>query len=770
MHGKRYRSGLVFLVLALWPALASKAMGDDPNKPPTAQTISGTVRWLGGRPDERAWFRIVAINEEGRVASRVRLSPDAKEFQFGELDPGKYSILCEEENIELLNNLGLGKISKVNALTSPTQNLQLLFRKRGVSPFKVRLIDAKTKTPIRRAKFSVSQKNSRAGHFRLLQPLQSFLIDEQGEYAIDVPIDGEFYVSIESEGYVDRWAIVHDSNHAPRQRRELSMRPAQAIEGRIVNNDGEPISGVTVEVLRYSFLEGPFQLHRSSDFLWTDVAESVATDDKGVFRLNRQASGMLNLRIQHPDYAKLILQQQLLNSGNRSDFVLSEGGAVTGQVFDDRGEPIANEEVVAMSGQRKHAFLEKRLTDKNGWYQFEKLPVGTALIERDDFGAGDAVTKRAVRVENRRSHQIDLGGTRKVYGQLFIDGEPHVNGRVVLAERDVMSQYTSTDEHGRFEFRGAPGGCWHLLKGLPPNPRLTDLSLLKRIDIPPRGDTDLGVLEFNSTAVSLTIEKTERDRFGEEPVVYRYDGEHGWPTRPMGNRRLKSILNEDGTATFKELFSGRHSFCLHEGHTRLWNAHVVLDGTARHIAIPMRVDTGTAEARLQLTDDDLPAKRAGWHLAQEEDERYSTSLHLNESGTATVKNLPAGRYSIRRGGFKERIYKTFMLQNGESKRVEFSYNNSIKNSDSWFELAVQTVDADGALVPTSPILINGRSRHRPRSHENATAVFAVTAGDYELRINQLGYREHREPLSIGGLDMILNGQCRISLQIELQAE
>jgi hypothetical protein len=130
-----------------------------------------------------------------------------------------------------------------------------------------RVVNAATGDPVRRASVSVRR------------PGQVYTVEtnSSGGFRVDGLTAGAFTLSVSRAGYLPAGGREFEIGYESRiSGIVVSLTPVAVISGRVVDPDGDPISGVTVRAMAYAYVEGRRQLR---------IARSTASDDRGLYRL-----------------------------------------------------------------------------------------------------------------------------------------------------------------------------------------------------------------------------------------------------------------------------------------------------------------------------------------------------------------------------------------------------------------------------------------------------------------------------------------------------
>jgi protocatechuate 3,4-dioxygenase beta subunit len=150
-----------------------------------------------------------------------------------------------------------------------------------------RAIDKSTGQPLKKVTISVRQAESsgapRGGRFN--QP-QAVMTDADGHYTIQLDA-GQYRLTASRNGYVRQGygqkdarrpgTILTVAENQTLKDINFDMAPGGVIAGRVVDEDGEPMANVMVQVLRATYQDGERRLENAGN--------SARSDDRGEFRI-----------------------------------------------------------------------------------------------------------------------------------------------------------------------------------------------------------------------------------------------------------------------------------------------------------------------------------------------------------------------------------------------------------------------------------------------------------------------------------------------------
>jgi hypothetical protein len=280
----------------------------------------------------------------------------------------------------------------------------------------------------------------------------SALTGADGRYTLDLP-PGDYDVVVVSPG---RTSAVRDGLViAPGQRPTVDFRldGTTAVEGRVTNVEGQPITGAYVKAHR---LRGPAGLTRST-----------RTDANGAYRLEGVEVGTAVVSARREQTEHWTMKSAEVKPGTTAqvDFTLTDTGIVQGQVRQASGAPLQQPALVrAMTKHATFGEFTYTDTDVEGRYQLE-LPAGVYQLIAVNPGARYVFSHQddlsvTVPAGAALVQDLLLGDDQGVRGTVLEpSGAPSPYATAVALQRGdfAMALPVEADEEGHFIFppRGA---------------------------------------------------------------------------------------------------------------------------------------------------------------------------------------------------------------------------------------------------------------------------------------------------------------------------
>jgi protocatechuate 3,4-dioxygenase beta subunit len=305
--------------------------------------------------------------------------------------------------------------------------------------------------------------------------------DAEGRIKVDLSnrrFGDTFNFDVWAEGYVQqRHFFAEKDSRYPKLPGQfvVELYPGeQTLGGKVTDEHGRPVDGVTVEVWGY------LGSKKQKDELAYMV--DAATDDKGEWRC-RCFRGMTfaNLYLSHPDYlADDAFHARRHGSPTPSsqpqpgdkplealrDFsdvqVMERGVEISGEVLDEQGKPVPGAEVGWLQETARDTFhhdLPTTATDERGRFRFPHVRPGKLVLQVTSLGHAPALS----RVEGRPGGEpttIKLGPRKALAGRVVdSQGKPIAGASVHIDSwrgYRALGVFLKTDAEGRFRWDDAP--------------------------------------------------------------------------------------------------------------------------------------------------------------------------------------------------------------------------------------------------------------------------------------------------------------------------
>ena len=466
--------------------------------PQSMAAIKGNVTTSGRKLQQRV--SVYARSENGSHFGSGSIMPGEQEFSISPLPPGRYTVTFSSTEVEQ---------KRVPNVKAPTDDLKVELQVTGKPRLLGAVVRADTKEPLSHFKIRVLK----VGHLRgpgYVQDTQWLTMeDPQGEFEVDVVGPGIYQVVAAANNLAMARSEPINTDEYDGKQLTLELSRGITLTGAVVDEEGRPIDDATVTALSQSSGAVPGATKKFAG------EEGAVKTSQGKFALHNLPAGKEVLRVTHPDYCFALSSEIDIeeNDFEVEPIVMTEGGTVSGHVYDDDGQPEPNVTLFFQDrsgysgrGGNEAGRLATAVTDQEGYYEVRHLPEQLCYVHREDEWNDLGVVRSAILPINGQQHQLDFGGTNAVAGRLLVNGEPLRNARLQLGGENpnfgVFKAFARSDENGEFTFWGPSHGLRTLYYGAPE--RRNDWIRAKEVVIE-RDTNDLGEIDVRSATLLVSV-------------------------------------------------------------------------------------------------------------------------------------------------------------------------------------------------------------------------------------------------------------------------
>lgn len=374
--------------------------------------------------------------------------------------------------------------------------------------------------------------------------------DSSGNFSVSKMPSGTYLVETWSEDYFpDQKQNVNVAVGTPVTGLNFSLVKGGIITGAVTDGSGNPVEGVQVSA------------NSEQGFFY----KGATTNSQGKYALRGLMDGTYRIstwKDGYPSYEKngIVVDNRGTTAG--INFVLSNGGRITGAITDVYGKPLSDVEVDIF--QDHSTTMKSTLTDSRGEYGIDGIPSGTykvrvtknKFIEQTlsgiDIVAGE--TKPYV------NFQMQMGGT--VSGVVRDPSGTPLKAKLLISDGIQWNTATSTDTEGHFQFDGLPAGgytvqadaigyfpTWQGNIWVSPNQETGNIVIT-----PIKAATISGLIH-NPFGSASEVQFTISDEQGNVlPKIYSSFSNDSYTLSPLeaGSYMLKAIVRHNGADVIRE--------------------------------------------------------------------------------------------------------------------------------------------------------------------------------------------------------------------------
>jgi hypothetical protein len=687
--------------------------------PESLVSISGSINYTGGIPG------IVDIRtyspELGGQSTFI--GGDSGTFTIDNLEPGQYRITFSGSNVET---------TVMENVTAPNENLEVTLRYLDKPILKGVVIRADTGEPIktfraRTAKLQTTQGSPYAQSDRWVG-----FKNQEGSFNIEAVGPGIYQVQIEAEGFASQWS--EEINTDVNEPVIIALSEGGAIKGRVVDEEGNPVSGA--KVIPLSIASGA--VHYSRDEF---VSENGAVITKnGEFLFPQLQPGTETIKVTHPEYTFSVVEDITVEEGQTTsdiEVVLSKGGSAEGYVYNNQGEAQANvalyfkNDVGFTTRGETRGVVATAITDSNGFYAVKGLPRQMCYVHKDEPWNSLGVVSRAFLPFRGKITQLNFGGEPTVTGQLIIDGQPQSNTKVLLGDEKgpyfgLFMCYSNTTSSGMFSFSGVVDGRYSIYY----ESKQRRGNWIKAANIETGVENmDIGAIPEANNALIVYASSDSNDPNLQIKELYLEEG-----VRTAGQRagHVSRPIVEGEPYIISSLLPGTYTAVV----TRIDNVkqRYAVDINQQEQLLSLSLLSGTSQVSGQYLNSAYNNA-----ILWRQDEAVSCVLKADDNGFFDVKHLPAGEYLIGDSLMLDEIsFMRFSLAEGEHKIIEIEPIALGAPS----ALLVQVVDEDGIPIADSSVLAeSGGVLVEPAREWSIGKYFILESNECTVFVYKAGYNE-----------------------------
>lgn len=476
-------------------------------------------------------------------------------------------------------------------------------------------------------------------------PGRAVWTDDQGRFTLRVPFLDAPALQAAAPGYQVATAR---SDRSPREGLTVSLAPAAAVAGLVVDEAGRPVPGAEIEAFP---TEAPLPEGEVSG--WS------RTDSLGRFRLDGlRPKERLTARVLASGFALLESPMPPLapEPATPVRLALQRGRTVVGTIVDAAGSPIQGAEVLAYpldpaaqpeSLLRAKAREMRGATGRDGTFSLPAVGAGQIDLALRAAGAGPKWL-RGVDVPPGQTPldlgRIVLGPESPLRGSVIDEAGSPVSGAKVTAvplvslprpgDFAASPPATLTDEAGQFALRGLEEGVKVLLRGEQAGFLPATLEVALAVDPAPVLLTLKPAAALRGSVVDEEAKPVEGAR-----VVLVTQAARG--DRPLAT----SASDRTGAFTFAAVPPGSHRLAVQAAGYLAWSQPLTVDSGSPPEPVEVRLKRGAVLSGRVLSERGQPVEGAEVSLSSEGEPAVGLTAPQTISdaeGSYRLEGLPAG--------------------------------------------------------------------------------------------------------------------------------
>lgn len=505
----------------------------------------------------------------------------------------------------------------------------------------------------------------------------------------------------------DGYSKVKEQRVHPKEGEELTkinffLKKASQISGIVKTKAGEPVPDAEVGAAWGRF----------SSFIkeYNNKTTKSGTDGRYVLA-DLQADEPISFRAKHNDYAPTFLGPLTLKAGEKRenvDFIITEGGSISGMVMDESGKPLPETEVAAT--QTSDKFIMSSFMDiarimeggrnfvsvnEEGKYEIKHLAPGDYLVlARSKKTAKPQYVydlKKGIKViEGETTANVDFRLKRAVALAGFIRDDSgkrlegvHISAIQINLEKPMM-QFGSSKDDGTFRLEGLPAGGYMVTAQKQPYPQLMKMNV-----VAPDENLEL-IMESGGTIRGIVV-----DKISKKPVAdYKITAEYASSGLMQGmginserqNNRSQDVRNASGAFEITGLKAGKYNLKVRAAsYAAGQKSGVKVENNKTVEGVVIEMGKGiTIKGRVLRAVDKSPVGGASVRVAGGDSNLFGMDMDIfdfgpmesaglsDEQGQFTLENLTAGLTNIeaKKEGFLKGKKSIFVRDDIPNEPVE----------------------------------------------------------------------------------------------------
>jgi len=352
-----------------------------------AHLIAGTVRSrFDGAPIAEARVEAYSSDRRQEATNTFTLTGEDGTFELDDVRQGSYTLLVRAQGFENKREprVETGEVTLDLELVPLPQVSGVVLDPAGrpLANYTVQL-----RQPLANTTQTVAVTDTRENVRR----------SADGAFTLACPRVGEFLV----EATHPRFAASFSERFSIEKGGSMSgvivrMTGGGALTGRLVNTEGDPVSGAVVKSHHTDYVDDPFWRSLGDSYPSAAARKDTRTNAEGEYSLEGLTPEAYQLTFTHPEYAPVTARELQVEEGRTvsvPDTILARGASIAGTVFGPAGAglPGALVQVVLdtqTTGSEFGAFYKAR-TNAEGRYAFHHLPPGQYKVSVQRQGAAD---------------------------------------------------------------------------------------------------------------------------------------------------------------------------------------------------------------------------------------------------------------------------------------------------------------------------------------------------------------------------------------------
>ena len=376
------------------------------------ESLSGRVIAPDRSPIAGAFVRVVGYQQPQTLSAEAVTNEEGR-FTVSNLVPGNYTLIAESDG---------WRTERINRVEAPSADIEIQLAEQGTVMGRVVGASGDAVTEFTLSLHQYIANSSTYGR----QVDRERKSSEDGSFTMTGVDEGQFSIKVAAAGYADTFSEDFEVTQGLTTTNILiKMSVGGSITGIVLDSTtGDPLAGAIVTTQDNNYQDNPLMRLFGASMPRKTTQQRTRTGKDGRFELAMLAPELYQVRIQHPSFPLLVLDNQRVIDGSPTDMGsirLEPGSTIRGTVYDGAGSPLSGATIQILStADDLRTHLEAR-TNSEGRYILRNVPEGSYRMTAtrptkggDPFGPIVDMRNSEIQVKVGRGQEytqdLNLGG------------------------------------------------------------------------------------------------------------------------------------------------------------------------------------------------------------------------------------------------------------------------------------------------------------------------------------------------------------------------
>lgn len=377
------------------------------------ETLTGRVIAPDRSPIMGASVRVVGY-QQPQTLSADAITNDEGRFTVSNLVPGNYTLIAEADG---------WRTERLLRVVAPSADLEIQLAEQGTIMGRVVGVSGEAVPSFTLSLHQYIANSSAYGR----RVKEEKMTSEDGSFTMTGVDEGQFSIKVAAPGFADTFSEDFEVTQGLTTTDILiKMSVGGSITGIVLDaNSGEPLSGAIVTTQDNNYQDNPLMRLFGASMPRKTTQQRARTGKDGRFELSMLAPELYQVRIQHPSFPLLVMDNQRVIEGSPTDMGairLEPGSTIRGTVYDGAGSPLSGATIQILSTANDlRTHLEGR-SNSEGRYILRNVPEGSYKMSAqrptkggDPFGPIVDMKNSEIHIKVGRGQEyaqdLNLGGS-----------------------------------------------------------------------------------------------------------------------------------------------------------------------------------------------------------------------------------------------------------------------------------------------------------------------------------------------------------------------